>query len=228
MGRLRVNERAGGYLAPAPTGGPLLPILGPDRIDEVVERILGGGIVAIPTDTVYGLACLPTHEAALNALADLKGRDRDQPIAALIDSVAGAIPYLEAPDALDPYVRFWPGALTVIVRAKHGGLLPPVVTSEGTVGVRKPDDRFARHVIRSCGGILAVTSANHHGTQPCASAEEVAAEFGDAMLVLDGGGRVGGLASTVVDVTGPTPRILREGPITAADLGIAASEAPEA
>lgn len=185
-----------------------------------MDRIRGGGIVAIPTDTVYGLACLPTHEAALNALADLKGRDRDQPIAALIDSVADAIPYLEVSHALDPYVRFWPGALTVIVRAKHGGLLPPVVTTEGTVGVRKPDDRFARLVIRSCGGILAVTSANHHGTSPATSAEEVIAEFGEAMLVLDGGGRTGGLASTVVDVTGERPRIIREGPITAADLGL--------
>ncbi len=169
---------------------------------------------------MYGLACLPTHEAALKALADLKGRDRDQPIAALIDSVADAMPYLEVVDALDPYVRFWPGALTVIVRAKPGGLLPPVVTAEGTVGVRKPDDRFARHVIRSCGGILAVTSANHHQLPPCTSAEEVQAEFGEAMLVLDGGGRTGGLASTVVDVTGERPRVLREGPISATDLGI--------
>ena len=198
-----------------------LPILGPDRIDEIVERILGGGIVAIPTDTVYGLACLPTHEAALNALADLKGRDRDQPIAALIDSVADAIGYLEAPGALDPYVRFWPGPLTVVVRAKQGGLLPPVVTAQGTVGVRKPDDRLARLVIRSCGGILAVTSANRHGAPPCASAEEVAAEFGEAMLVLDGGGREGGVASTVVDASGDRPVIVREGNITAFDLGIA-------
>lgn len=188
--------------------------------------MLGGGIVAIPTDTVYGLACLPTHEAALNALADLKGRDRDQPIAALFDSVADAIPYLDSMASLDPYVRFWPGALTVIVRARAdvegGGLLPPVVTEAGTVGIRKPDDRFARHVIRSCGGILAVTSANHHGTPPCTTAEEVIAEFGEAMMVLDGGGRTGGLASTVVDVTGERPRVLREGPVTAADLGIEA------
>jgi len=203
---------------------PPLPILGPDRIEEVVERVLGGGIVAIPTDTVYGLACLPMHEAALNALADLKGRDRDQPVAALIDSVADAIPYLDATTSLDAFVRFWPGALTVIVRARAnvagGGLLPPVVTEEGTVGIRKPDDRFARHVIRSCGGILAVTSANHHGAPPCTSAEEVLAEFGEAMMVLDGGGRTGGLASTVVDVTGERPRIVRAGPITAANLGI--------
>jgi len=176
--------------------------------------------VAIPTDTVYGLACLPTHEGALGALADLKGREREQPIAALIDSVADIIEYLEVPDALDRYVSFWPGALTVIVRAQAGGLLPPVVTAEGTVGVRKPDDRIARAVIRACGGVLAVTSANRHGQPPCTSAEAVAAEFGPALIVLDGGSRDGGQASTVVDASGETPRILREGPLTAADLGI--------
>lgn len=197
-----------------------MPILGPDRIDEVVERIRGGGIVAIPTDTVYGLAALPTHEAALRALADLKGRDRDQPIAALIDSVADAIAYLEDPAGLDRFVRFWPGALTVIVRAKPGGLLPPVVTAEGTVGIRKPDDRLARMVIRACGGILAVTSANRHGQLPCSSAEGVAAEFGEALLVLNGGDRAGGTASTVVDASGERPRILRAGPLSAADLSI--------
>ena len=198
-----------------------MPILDPEQADEAVARIMSGGIVAIPTDTVYGLACLPTHEAALGALADLKGRDRDQPIAALIDSVAGIIEYLEDAGLLDEYVRFWPGALTVIMRARSGGLLPPVVTAQGTVGVRKPDDRLARAVIRSCGGVLAVTSANRHGQSPCTSAEEVAAEFGDALMVLDGGARTGGIASTVLDASGDTPRILREGPITARDLGLA-------
>ena len=169
---------------------------------------------------MYGLACLPTHEGALGALADLKGRERDQPIAALIDSVADIIEFLEVPDALDRYVPFWPGALTVVVRARAGGLLPPVVTSEGTVGVRKPDDRIARMVIRGCGGVLAVTSANRHGQAPCTSAEAVAAEFGPALVVLDGGSRDGGVASTVVDASGAAPRILREGPLSARELGI--------
>lgn len=198
----------------------LLPIIGPDAIEQAIERLRSGGIVAIPTDTVYGLACLPTHSGALGALADLKGRERDQPIAALIDSVADIIRFLAVPDALDRYVSFWPGALTVVVRARPDGLLPPVVTAEGTVGVRKPDDRIARAVIRACGGVLAVTSANRHGQPPCTSAEAVAAEFGPALVVLDGGERDGSVASTVVDASGDAPRILREGPITAADLGI--------
>jgi L-threonylcarbamoyladenylate synthase len=205
-----------------------LPILDPnhpEQLQEAVDRLLGGGIVAIPTDTVYGLAALPTHEGALGALADLKGRDRDQPIAVLIDSVAAAIPYLQVAGALDPYIRFWPGALTVIVRARvgDGALLPPVVSMQGTVGIRKPDDRVARALIRACGGILAVTSANRHGQGPATSAAEVAAEFGDGFLVLDGGERAGGIASTVVDATSEPPVILRRGQITEVDLGIAES-----
>ncbi len=135
--------------------------------------------------------------------------------------MADIIQYLQTPDALDRYVRFWPGALTVIVQAKAGGLLPPVVTEGGTVGVRKPDDRIARAIIRGCGGVLAVTSANRHGQPPCTSAEAVATEFGPALLVLDGGNRDGGQASTVVDASGAAPRILRAGPLSAADLGIA-------
>lgn len=216
---MRVNETT--YCALRALREVTLPILDAEQIDEVVARIMSGGIVAIPTDTVYGLACLPTHEAALGALADLKGRERDQPIATLIDSVAGIIQYLEDAAILDEYVRFWPGALTVVMRARPGGLLPPVVTIEGTVGVRKPDDRLARAVIRACGGVLAVTSANRHSQPPCTSAEEVASEFGDALMVLDGGARTGGIASTVLDASGERPRILREGTITARDLGLA-------
>lgn len=183
--------------------------------------------MAIPTDTVYGLAVLPTREDALHALADLKGRDADQPIAVLIDSAVDVAPYLEDPAALDGVLRFWPGPLTAVVRAKPHSLPVPVVTEAGTVGVRKPDDVFARQVIRACGGVLAVSSANRHGGEPCTSAEEVTEEFGDALVVLDGGERAGGIASTVVDLTGDHPRILREGPISARDLGLLDSRAAD-
>jgi L-threonylcarbamoyladenylate synthase len=209
LGRDRIGGYGAGQRTPplarsaGHTGGAPLPIVGPDRLAEVVERLLGGGIVAIPTDTVYGLAALPAREDALRALADLKGRDAGQPIAVLIDSAVDVAPYLERPEALGPVLRFWPGALTAIVRAKPGSLPVPVVTPAGTVGVRKPDDVFARQVIRACGGVLAV-----------------AREFGPGLLVLDGGPREGGIASTVVDLTGDRPRILREGPISARDLGL--------
>ncbi|MPZ99063.1 MAG: threonylcarbamoyl-AMP synthase [Dehalococcoidia bacterium] len=198
-----------------------LPIVDPDQIDLVVRKLHSGGIVAIPTDTVYGVAALATSAEAVRALQHLKGRDVDQPIAVLIDSVVALAAHLEDPTALDGVVGFWPGALTAIVRARADGSLPaPVVSASGTIGVRKPDDVHARAVIRECGGLLAVTSANRHGDAPATSAQEVAATFGMGLMILDGGPRPGGLASTVVDLSGERPRVLREGQVTAADLGI--------
>ena len=201
---------------------PLLPILPPDRIDEVVARLLAGGVIAIPTDTVYGLAALATDPAALAALADVKGREQQQPIAVLVDSVEAVAPYLADAHALEGLrgvARFWPGALTAVVRARPGGLAAPAVTGAGTIGVRVPDDDLARAVIRACGGVLAVSSANRHGEPPATTADEVAAAFGDALLVLDGGARSSSAPSTVVNLTGARPRILRAGPISAAELG---------
>ena len=197
-----------------------MPIVTAEYLTEVATTILEGGVVAIPTDTVYGLAALATSAEAMGALADLKGREQQQPIAVLVDSVEAVAPYLEDPHALDGVARFWPGALTAVVRAKPRGLTAPAVTEAGTIGVRIPDDDLARRVIRALGGVLAVSSANHHGEAPALTAAEVAAMFGDDLLVLDGGERTGGVPSTVVDLTGDRPLVLREGPVTAAMLGI--------
>ncbi|MEX2446166.1 MAG: L-threonylcarbamoyladenylate synthase [Dehalococcoidia bacterium] len=196
-----------------------MPIVPAEALDDVLACLRAGGVAAIPTDTVYGLAVLADDASALTALAALKGRAADQPIAVLIDSLEAVAPHLEDPARLDSVAPVWPGALTAVVRARPGGLAAPVVTEAGTIGVRMPDDALARAVIRSCGGVLAVTSANRHGEPPALSAAEVARAFGD-LPVLDGGSRDGGVASTVVDLTGEQPRVLREGPVTAAMLGI--------
>ncbi|MEI7925563.1 MAG: L-threonylcarbamoyladenylate synthase [Chloroflexota bacterium] len=195
-----------------------MPILPPDRLDEVVDAILAGGVVAIPTDTVYGLAALATSVEAVGALIDLKGREQQQPIAVLVDSVEAVREYLESASTLDRIARFWPGALTAVVLARPAGLVPPVVTEAATIGVRMPDDELARAVIRACGGVLAVTSANRHGEPAATTAAEVATAFGGDILILDGGTRASTAPSTVVDLTGPRARILRAGPISAADL----------
>ena len=198
-----------------------MPVVDPERVALVVRKLLSGGVVAIPTDTVYGVAALATRADAVRALAHLKGRAEDQPIAVLFDSGAALAPYLEQPEVLDRVMRFWPGPLTVVVRARPGcELARSVLTDAGTVGVRKPDDPIARMVIRACGGLLAVTSANRHGHPPATTAEAVAAEFGSGLLILDGGPRLGGVASTVVDLSVEPPRVLREGPISAEELGI--------
>ncbi|MBM3139521.1 MAG: L-threonylcarbamoyladenylate synthase [Chloroflexi bacterium] len=198
-----------------------MPIVPPERADAVVRKLLAGGVAAIPTDTAYGVAALATRADAVRALAHLKGRGEDQPVALLFDSAAVVAGYLADPRALDRVMRFWPGALTAVVRVRPGcGLSAPAVAADGTIGVRKPNDPIARLVIRECGGLLAVTSANRHGEPPAATARAVVATFGMGLLILDGGERPGALQSTVVDLTCDPPRIVREGALSAEELGL--------
>lgn len=196
-----------------------LTILSSADSQELVDRILAGGIAGIPTDTVYGLAALATDRHAVDSLVEAKGRDSDQPIAVLFDSVVDIVPHLADPHVLDEIAGLWPGALTVVVRAAEGSpIVAPVVTEAGTIGIRKPDDPHARAVIRACGGVLAVSSANRHGDPPCTSADEVEATFGELLPVLDGGDRTGGVPSTVVDLTVTPPRVIREGAIDVSSI----------
>ena len=194
-----------------------MPILPPDRVDEVVRALRAGEVVGIPTDTVYGLAAMPGDVEAVRALAALKGRSDRQPIAVLFDDVQGVEPFVEDAAALERLARFWPGALTAVLRARPG-LATAALTDVGTLGLRQPDDELARSVIRACGGALAVSSANRTGEPPALSAAEVAAAFGDALPVLDGGARPGGTASTVVNLAVAPPAVLREGPIDAREV----------
>ena len=194
-----------------------MPIVGPGRVDEVVRALRGGEVAAIPTDTVYGLAALPDDAAAVGALAALKGRSQQQPIAVLFDDVEAIAPFVEDAAALRALADFWPGALTAVVRVR-AGLATAALTPGATLGLRQPDDELARAVIRACGGALAVSSANRTGEPPALSAADVVAAFGDELLVLDGGARPGGTASTVVDVTSEPPAVLREGPFGATEV----------
>jgi L-threonylcarbamoyladenylate synthase len=175
----------------------------------------------MPTDTVYGLTALATNEVAVRALVDLKGRDSEQPIAVLFDRIEDIAPYLDDEALLDRVARHWPGALTAVVHARaDAGFVAPVVTEERTIGIRQPDDEITRAVLRGCGGVLAVSSANQHGGAPALDAAEVASVFGEVLAVLDGGARDGGMASTVVDLTVQPPQILRAGPIGKRELGL--------
>jgi tRNA threonylcarbamoyl adenosine modification protein (Sua5/YciO/YrdC/YwlC family) len=200
-----------------------VPIVGPDRLDTVVQRLLEGGVVAIPTDTVYGLATRADDNSAVAQLAELKGRDANQPIAVLFDEVDVIQGKIEANEGFESLARHWPGALTLIIGAQPSAFAS-LLTPNGTIGIRQPDDDLARQVIARCGGVLAVTSANRHGEPAAASAEAAAAIFGDELLILDGGPR-GEVASTVVDLSVDPPRVLREGPLTAADLGLTSRNA---
>lgn len=203
-----------------------MPLVTPERLDLILAAIARGEVVAIPTDTVYGLAARADDAAAVAGIADLKGRSAQQPIQLLVSSVEAIAPHLADPSALERVRPFWPGAVTAVVRVLpgFGGLAAAVVTPEGTVGIRMPDDALALAVIEGCGGFLAASSANRHGEAPALTAAEVVAAFGEDLLVLDGGPRGvdegGGLASTVVDLASDPPRVLRVGPVSARDLGL--------
>ena len=142
----------------------------------------------------------------------------------LFDDVRDIDAYVRPTNAFVRLSAFWPGPLTLVVPVRHASARRFLATEEGTVGVRQPADDIARAVLRRVGGVLAVTSANFTGEPPATTAQEVAAAFGPSLLVLDGGLRANQAASTVVDVTDDEPRILREGPLSAADLGLATAE----
>jgi len=169
---------------------------------------------------VYGLAALPTDAAAVERLYELKGRDPAQPIALLLDAPGRVTAFVEVSPAYAALAARWPGPLTLVVRARRGSVLPArLVGPGGGVGVRQPDDVLALAVIGACSGVLAVTSANRSGEPPLTTAEAIAARFGPGLLVLDGGPREGA-ASTVVDLMVDPPALLREGPLSAAALGL--------
>lgn len=175
-------------------------------LDAAEAALRAGGAVVLPTDTVYGLAALPGHEDVLYALKDRPG---SVPIAVLVaDAAQAAIAGLLGPAATRLADAFWPGPLTVVV---------PTVDGTTTVGLRCPDHEFLRALAARVGP-LPTTSANRHGdATPPTAVEAATALVGDPALVVDGG-VCGGVASTVVDVTGDDVRILREGALPADDV----------
>jgi len=187
----------------------------PARVSQIISA---GGLVIIPTDTVYGIAADLWQADAVAALYEAKQRPPDKAIPILISDFDAILRLAsEIPDAARRLAdAFWPGPLTIAVPKKRA--VPEIVSSLPTIGVRIPDHDLARAVIRACGGSLAVTSANLSGGDPPLTAQEAAASFPDVNLVLDAGPCPGGVPSTVVDITDGKLRIVREGPISEADL----------
>lgn len=173
----------------------------------------GGGIVGVPTDTVYGLAAVPTHREAIARLYDVKGRPAGKPIALLVASVSQAEELVVfTPAAAELGRRHWPGALTLVLPTRRR--LPDWVgdPTRGTVGVRVPDHPVALELLEAAGP-LAVTSANPSGGDPALDHRSARAMFGELVDLYLEGVCPGGTASTVVDATGSELRILRRGPV---------------
>ncbi len=186
---------------------------------EALQPLRAGQVVAIPTDTVYGVAAMPEDPAAIEAVYVAKDRPAEKALPMLVAGPEDAerIARLDA-DLLRLCRAFWPGALTVVAPAAPG-FSSVAISDEGTVAVRMPALGLALCVIRASGGVLAVTSANRSGQPPATSALEVLEQLdGRIAAVLDGGASPGGVASTVIRVRDGRPEILREGAIPTGDL----------
>ena len=184
-------------------------------VDEAVAALREGLVVAVPTDTVYGLAADPFHPGATDRIFTAKQRPRDVELPVLVAEVAQAID-LCLVDALPVSARrlmeqCWPGALTIVV-SRRPGLPADLGRDDTTVGVRCPAHPVVRQLCQRVGP-LAVTSANIHGGETPTTAESVAALFGDQVAVVVDGGVCVGAPSTVVDCTGREPRLLRAGAV---------------
>jgi tRNA threonylcarbamoyl adenosine modification protein (Sua5/YciO/YrdC/YwlC family) len=190
-----------------------------DALGTAAHSVSSGELVVLPTDTVYGLGADAFTPDAVADLLRVKGRGRDVPVPVLVGSwttIDGLVAVVDA-RTRDLVEAFWPGGLTVVVR--HAPSLKwDLGDADGTVAVRMPLHPVAIELLEKTGP-MAVSSANRHGQPAAQTAAEARAQLGDDVAVyLEDGQVMGGVASTIVDVTGARPRILRLGAIGAEAL----------
>ena len=190
-------------------------VVGMDEIRYAAEILRSGGLAAFPTETVYGLGADAANERAVANIFTVKGRPADHPL----------IVHLAAADEIERWARdipdsawalaerFWPGPLTLILK-RAPGVLDAVTGGQDTIGLRVPDHPVALALLKAFGGGIAAPSANRFGRVSPTSAAHVIAEFGDAVdCVIDGGSCKVGLESTILDLSGECPRVLRPGAV---------------
>jgi L-threonylcarbamoyladenylate synthase len=186
-----------------------------EGLAAAATAVLNGELVVLPTDTVYGIGADAFSAAAVTLLLATKGRGREMPPPVLVGTVRAASALV---DSLGPYGQelideFWPGGLTIVCRAART-LSWDLGDTKGTVAVRMPEDPITLDLLQETGP-MAVSSANLTGQPAATSAQEARDQLGDAVAVyLDGGPSAGGKASTIVDLTGDAPRLLRQGAIS--------------
>jgi tRNA threonylcarbamoyl adenosine modification protein (Sua5/YciO/YrdC/YwlC family) len=188
-------------------------------IASAISALKGGRLVVMPTDTVYGIAADAFDRDAVGSLLAAKGRGRDMPVGVLVGSwttIDGLV--FSVPQAARELIRaFWPGALSLVVR-QAPSLQWDLGDANGSVMLRMPLHPVAIELLREVGP-MAVSSANISGRPAAVTAAQAHEQLGDLVEVyLDGGPAERQAASTIVDLTGQQPRILREGPISADDI----------
>ena len=191
------------------------------------DILRAGGVVALPTETFYGLAAAALDSTSVRRIFELKGRPASKPLLVLVDSVAMAenVAHVTA-SARDLMVRYWPGALTLVLAAR--ATVPSDVTARtGTLGLRLSPHPIARGLVELLGEPVTAPSANPDSLAPPTTAGDVLAYFPDGIdLVLDGGPTPGGEPSTVLDMTVEPPQILRQGAVVVRAAGRRGAGAP--
>ena len=194
----------------------------PERyvIDYAAGFIQRGSVIAIPTDTFYGLSADPFNLSAIERVFQVKGRPETKALPILVNSIEQAVTLMR--DVPDPFLilahKFWPGALTLIVEATHR--LPLKVTGNtARVALRWADSRIVTALIEAAGGPITGTSANLSGHPSCTCASQILAQLGERLpLVLDAGDTGGSLASTIVRIEDDSWMIAREGALSDSEI----------
>jgi L-threonylcarbamoyladenylate synthase len=204
------------------------PVLADDETGRgrAIEVLRAGGIVALPTDTVYGISVALETAGGVDRLFHVKHRPEEKAVMVLVDGLDQVASLVELPPAANVLARFWPGGVTLVLPLLAREAFPAALTAGlATLGVRVPDHSTPRALARVIGP-LPTTSANVSGRPDSRSAADVVAAIGEGVdLVLDGGPSPGGTPSTVVDCSSDRPRILRAGAIEPAILAAALDDA---
>lgn len=185
-------------------------------VSEIAELLKAGAVIAYPTDTFYGLGADIYCEDAIKRVFEIKGRESDKPILILISEIGELAPLVTNDNSI--LHKHWPGPLTLVFNASEN-ISNFLTAGTGKIGIRLPDHHFCRMLIKKLGHPITATSANISGMSSLDDPSDVLTSFGDKIDVLvDGGKTKGGLESTVVDVSGKEPVILREGAIACGRL----------
>jgi L-threonylcarbamoyladenylate synthase len=186
------------------------------QILQAVETLKNGGVILLPTETVYGIAVDARNKSAVEKIYEIKNRDYSKPLQIMVSSVEEAKKIAEFNNkAQELAKKYWPGALTIILKLKPDYLANNFNKMNDTVGIRIPNHSLALEILRAFNSPLAVTSANISGKGDNISFAEAKTSLGDKLdLLIDGGSSDIGISSTVIDLTDETnPKILRQGSV---------------
>ena len=195
----------------------VIPLL---EIPKAIEILKKGGVIAYPTETVYGLGCNATRPESVKKIFEAKGRGGQVPISILISSAQALPNYVQdiPPVALKLIQKYWPGPLTLIFKARQGVFPPELLAGGETIALRVSPHPIARQIVQALGLPLTTTSANKSGQPPARSVEEVRSSSLEIDGVIDGGILSQAQGSTILDVTVDPPRVVREGEISTQDI----------